>query len=283
MGDPAMGKDEPLIPARTAFDDNMRPVQLLLNVYRLLACEEIKTSGDLVERLRQIVSASAGEDLLLVHNEIFLGLVRQGAHVPPSDLKGAMLSHLLRQAVVASCTALDAFLPGLLRFHLPAVIQTRGRTFIPADDVAVKEYLADVVFDVHEVMRLIDEVEEADVYVVNKILTASKHKYLANAKGVHTVGVLLGLDHPWDRIAAHLGRDKRELKRVLDETVKRRNDIVHRADRPQANPDGAAQSITYAQAKHGVETIGTVCLTLDELVEAAIAELARQTEDDVCL
>jgi hypothetical protein len=58
--------------------------------------------------------------------------------------------------------------------------------------------------------------------------------------------------------------------------VKRRNDIVHRADRSQDDPAGAAQDIGYPWAKQAVETIRVVCLALDDLVTAQLNELNEQ-------
>jgi hypothetical protein len=51
------------------------------------------------------------------------------------------------------------------------------------------------------------------------------------------------LDNPWKQIAEQLGREENEIKKTLDTTVKRRNDIVHRADRSQDDPAGVAQEI----------------------------------------
>jgi hypothetical protein len=102
----------------------MRPAGLLLHVYQLLECgDEVLTEGELLEQLRQLVAAPTAEDLMVLRNEIFLGLVREGANLPRANLRTASLTHLLRQAIVASCTALDAFLPAMLRTHMPLVIQ----------------------------------------------------------------------------------------------------------------------------------------------------------------
>ena len=51
--------------------------------------------------------------------------------------------------------------------------------------------------------------------------------------------------------------------------MKRRNDIVHRADRSQDDPAGAAQEIGFPWAKQAVETIRVVCLALDDLVTSS--------------
>ena len=60
---------------------------------------------------------------------------------------------------------------------------------------------------------------------------------------------------------------------TIEDTTRRRNDIVHRADRPQADPGSEAQEIGYAWAKQAVDTIMHVSLALDELVVGRMAEL----------
>jgi hypothetical protein len=107
------------------------------------------------------------------------------------------------------------------------------------------------------------------------MISSLNFSYLNGRRGVHIAGVLLALDNPWSLIAAQLGRADEELKKTLDTTVKRRNDIVHRADRSQDDPAGAAQEIGYPWARQAVETIRVVCLALDDLVLNRISELKR--------
>ena len=65
--------------------------------------------------------------------------------------------------------------------------------------------------------------------------------------------------------------------KTLDDTVRRRNDIVHRADRCQEDPGGEAQSITFAWTQQAVDTVKHVCLALDELVAMRITEMEAFT------
>jgi len=129
-------------------------------------------------------------------------------------------------------------------------------------------------FSLDETLRLLSDAN-APEYISNKILGLANFKYLSSRKGVHVVGVLLGLSEPkpWDVIAGHLNRDKRELINTLEDTFRRRNDIVHRADRTQTDSGGEPQMITYAWAQQAVDTIHHICLALDELVTARIAEI----------
>lgn len=263
---------------RQTFEDNMRPAQLLLRVYRLLdSNDQIQTDGDMVDALRQLIRAANDEDLMLIYNEVFLGLVRGRADMPRSILRQTTLNHLLRQAVVASCTALETFLPALLRTHLPVIIRARGRDFIPRNDSTVLDYFADLTFTLDEMLRLLGD-ENAAEYISNKILGLTKFKYLSSRKGIHVTGSLLGIHGTWQVIGSHLDRDHKELMKAMDDTVNRRNDIVHRADRSQTDPGGSVQDIGYAWTQHAVDAIQHVCLALDELVTAQIGEMVGLTE-----
>lgn len=258
---------------RQTFEDNMRPAQLLLRVYRLLdANDVILTDGDMVRELRSLVKASVDEDVMLVYNEIFLGLVRERAQMPRSTLRQASLCHLLRQAVVASCTALETYLPALLRADLPIMIRAKGRDFVPRNDKIVKEFFSGLTFSLDETIRLLAE-EGAAESIASKIVGFIDFKYLSGDKGVYVIGAMLGMEKPWNSIAMRLNRQEEELKKTLNDTVKRRNDIVHRADRSQSDPGGEAQEIAYAWTHQAVNTVHSVCLALDELVQGQVDQL----------
>lgn len=260
------------ISPRHAFEDNMRPADLQMRLYRLLENEEILTTGSLVTSFRMALgTVPEGEDVMVIVNDIFVGMIREAAACPPTVLKRAALKSLLRQAVVASCTALDAFLPALLREHLPLVIQARGRDFYPQDK-ELQEFLADLTFDLAETLRLIGDTD-ASLYIANKILGLVKFKYLSSRKGIFATGVLLSVDKPWDKIAMKLTRDKKDLMNVIEELAARRNDIVHRADRPQADPSADIQDISYSWTRHTVDTVNAVCLALDEIVNERMTQL----------
>ncbi len=264
--------DSPLISPKQGLRDNIRPAKLLLRVYSLLENDEVHTKGDMVAQLRTLVRATDEEELLLVYNELFLGLIRESAQVPRGDLKRSTLENLLRQAVVAACTTLDSYLPSLLRVNLPTVIRARGRDFFPQDQT-VRDFLSDLRFDLSTIMRLIDDPEGAPRFIADKIIGHTNYQYLSSKKGVHVVGALLTLAKPWDDIADHLQRDKKELTATLDQTVKRRNDIVHRADRPQTDPTADIQTIGFAWTRQAVDVIEHICFALDELVGKQMAAL----------
>ncbi|MGH9822592.1 MAG: hypothetical protein ACREDR_05005 [Blastocatellia bacterium] len=261
-----------MLSPRQAFEDNMRPAELLLRVYRLLENDALQTSGAMLADLRKVVGCDDNEELLLLYNEVFLGLIRERAQIPAAALKRSALDNLLRQAVVVACTALDTYLPSLLRTNLPVVIEVKGRDFVPQDG-DLNDYFKELTFDLTDTMRMLSDTDAAPLFIANKILALTNFKYLSSRKGVHAVAALLAIEKPWPQIAEKLQRDRKDLMGTIDETSRRRNDIVHRADRLQSDPSGTAQDISYASAKQSVDTISHVCLALDELVASRMAEL----------
>jgi hypothetical protein len=263
-----------MLTPRQIFEDNIRPADLLLKVFRLLDHDALNAEESLLRSLRELVKAEKDESLLVISNGIFLGLIRELAEVPPAAIKHSALCNLLRQAVVTASTALETYLPILLRDNLPEVIRLRGRDFVPRNDEAFKNQFKELKFDLDEAVRIL--VDPDPLFVANKMISSLDFSYLNGRRGVHIAGVLLALDNPWQQIAKQLGRDENEIKKTLDSTVKRRNDIVHRADRSQEDPAGPAQEIGYPWAKQAVETIRVVCLALDDLVTNRLKELNQQ-------
>jgi RiboL-PSP-HEPN len=263
-----------MLSPRQAFEDNIRPAVLLLRVYRLLENDTVHTENELITAMRQLLSADADEELMLIHNSIFVGLIRESAQMPRASLKKASICNLLRQSVVTACTALETYLPSLLRENMPTVIAVRGRSFFPADKDVQKSFEG-MTFSLPETLRLLNE-PDAPQYIANKILSFLNFKYLSGSKGIYSVATLLSIDDAWNRISERLGQDVESIQRQIDDTVSRRNDIVHRADRSQKKPDSEVQEIGYAWSKQSVDTIANVGYALDELVEARFNELKAE-------
>ena len=262
-----------MLSPRQIFEDNIRPAELLLKVYRLLEHDKPTTEGEVVQALRDVVQASDDEGLIVIYNEIFLGLIRERAQIAPTAIRRSALCNLLRQSVVIACTAMETYLPVLLRTQLPKVIESRGREFVPKDK-EVAEQFKNLTFNLTEVARLLADPDP--LFIANKMVSFVNFSYLSGKRGIHVTGSLLGLENPWTQIADRLSRNEDELQKIVHDTANRRNDIVHRADRDNKQPDGPMQDIGYAWAKQAVDTIGHVCLCLDELVSAKITELQKE-------
>lgn len=259
---------------RQIFEDNIRPADLLLKVFRLLEHDSPNTEEGVLRTLRDLVHADNDESLMVIYNEVFLGLIRERADVPPSSIKHSALCNLLRQSVVTACTALETYLPSLLRAQLPEIIHLRGRDFVPKDK-EINEQFKNLSFSLDECLRLLSDPNP--LFIALKMISFVNFSYLSGKRGIHVTGALLGIDSPWKRIAERLGRNEEELRKSVDETVNRRNDIVHRADREKKHPDGLPQTIGYAWTRQAVDSIRVVCLCLDELVTARLNELRGQS------
>lgn len=254
--------------------DDLRPARLMLHVHKLLECEDkIVTEGDLLNSVRAAVGAAHGEDLMLLHNERFTGLVRERAGLRASDLKTAMLAHLLRQAVVLTATALDGYLPALVEQHLPEVIRLSGRRFLAseADKQLRDDYLEALRFSVSDVIRAREP--DGDAFITGKILAHIRFQYLAGLRGLSVTATLLGVSDALGQIARKLDREPKDLKDLLKKVFERRNDIVHRGDRPEKDPKGEPQPIAHYWSAQAVETISGVSEALDEIVLERMREM----------
>lgn len=266
-----------MLPPRQIFEDNIRPAELLLKVYRLLEHDTPNTEDQLLCSLRELVRADKEEHITVIFNEVFLGLIRERADISPSNIKRSALCNLLRQAVVTACTALETYLLTVLKEHLPTVIKVKGRDFIPKDK-ETSEQFKNMVFNLDECLRLLRDPDP--LFVANKMISFLDFSYLNGKRGVHVTAALLGIDNPWGEIGQRLHRNAEELKKVLDEAVNRRNDIVHRADRNKKDPTGSQQEISFASTRHAVDTVRHVCLCLDELVHEKIKEFGDTAQSE---
>src|SRR5215813_10703738 len=143
-----------MLSLRQIFEDNIRPAELLLKVYRLLEHDKPATEGHIVQAMRKVVNASDDESLMVIYNEIFLGLIRERAQVPHAAIRRNALCSLLRQAIVIACTGLETFLPALLRSNLHEVIRVKGREFIPKDKELLG-HLSGLKFELPDVLRVL--------------------------------------------------------------------------------------------------------------------------------
>jgi hypothetical protein len=232
------------------------------------------TDADVLKSLREIVKSRDDEGMIVIYNEIFLGLIRERAQLPHSAIRPTALLNLLRQAVVCSCTALETYLPALLTCHLDEVVRYRGRNFVPSDP-EIASVCKLLTFSLDDAVRLLNDPDP--FFVANKLIGHLKFTYLSGWKGIQFTGLLLTVPRPGSDLAGRLGRDEKELKKIVESTVLRRNDIVHRADRQYLGVDDAQQDISFSWALQAVETIRLVCTCLDELVSERLQKLRQGT------
>ncbi|MCX6602114.1 MAG: hypothetical protein NTV52_00770 [Acidobacteria bacterium] len=267
---------------KQVFEDSFRMAELLIHVYRLLENDGLQTTGQLVTSLRGLLECEEDEQIQLVVNTIFLGCIRESANVPNAQLRPLSLQNLLRQAVVSGCTAYETYLSTLLAENILTVIEVRQQDFFPTDADVVK-YFEGLSLGINEAFRLLNKDDQA-VFLRGKIVTFVQKNNLGSVAGLKTVGLLLGIEAPWNSLAVHLHKERRDLTKTVSDAIERRNAIVHKADRDLAADGLEKQPIAFAWTQQAVDTIKHVCLGFDELVNARMteyrAELAARNQEN---
>ncbi len=258
------------------FESNFRTAQTLLKVHSLLNTPGgPQTEHVLMRGVRDLLMAGEDEELILLVNELFLGVVRQHADVRPAVFKADSLSMLLRQAVVAACSAIDVYYPALLRQHLSQVIAVKQRNFLPSDG-NTRDFLKDFRLKLDDSLRLLSDPEPARV-LGDLFVEHLKGKTLSNSQGVAVSLLILGVDEPWNRLARQIEQPKEALVRQFDALVSRRNDIVHRGDRSSRDPTGSIQPLAYSWADSHIYAARSVVLASEELVEKQMQLLSSSS------
>lgn len=259
---------------KEVFQDSFRIAELMLDLHRLLENDGLQTEGDLVGVIRGALGAEKGEHLQLLLNPIFLGCIREQAALPSTTMRPHSLANLLRQAVVSACTAYETYLSAALKDHVFTVIQVRQDEFFPNEPETAK-YFEGLSLSIGEAFRLLNQ-KESPTLLGTKLISFVQKKNLGSVGGLKTIGLLLGLNDPWNQVAGKLNRDVKDVRKVVAACIERRNDIVHKGDRKLDEGDKEKQPIAYAWTRQAVDTIGHTCLAFDELVAARMLELTEK-------
>lgn len=252
------------------FNDSFRIAELMLHLHLLLENDGLQTEGDIVTQIRSVLGAAEDEQLQLLLNPIFLGCIREQAGVPTSTMRPLSLANLLRQAIISACTAYETYLSAALKQHIFTVIEVRQDEFFPTEPEAAK-YFEGLSLSIGECFRLLNR-RESPVLLGTKLLTYVQSRNLGSVAGLKTIGLLLGLDDPWNRVAEKLDRDVKDIRKVVASCIQRRNDIVHKGDRRLEEGSTEKQPIAYAWTRQAVDTIGHACLAFDEIMAAKMQE-----------
>jgi hypothetical protein len=269
---------------KQVFDDSFHIAESLVHLYRLFQDEGVQTQEEMIASLRRFLNTDAADRVLILQNTVFLGCISDKANVPESTFRPQALENLLRQAIVSACTAYETFLAATLQQNIDTVIELRQHDVFP-NDPQVVEYFSDLLFTTADAFVLLKkDPRERAVFLGQKIVTHVQRKNLGSQAGLKTVGLLLGIEDPWESLAAHLGQSKRDLTRPITFAIDRRHSIVHRSDRDLSSDEFQRLPVTFAQTSLAVNTIRFVCLGFDELVRARMAQhraelAARQQEN----
>lgn len=193
-----------------------------------------------------------------------------GSVTVPSSLTATQgLDFLLRQAVVVGCSALESFLWDILRENALTVIRARGRK---ADDS-----LKNITLTLDDYLSL-DEYPDPDERLRQIILRRFERGALYDLEKIDEIMGILTVRDFWKEIAVQTGFDQKEIRARLADLINRRNQIAHRADRPDDDTPLAECD------PHGLRPIShawtsTRITTAKAFVKSAAAAVAKALSD----
>jgi hypothetical protein len=206
---------------------NFAVAEHLLQLEQLFAdAAQHHPSGDYVLHLCSEMQAPVGSAWHHVKNTHSLIGISGSIPVPSCLVTTKGLDFLLRQAVVVGCSALESFIWDILRENTLTIIKARGRK---ADDS-----LRAVTLTLDDYLSL-EGYSDPDERLKEIILKRFERGALYDSSKIDEVIKILTMKDFWKDIASFTGLDASAIRAQLNDLILRRNQIAHRADRPEDN------------------------------------------------
>jgi hypothetical protein len=207
-----------------------------------------------------------------VLNDRAVILSKATAPIPETLTAPGGPNFLLRQAIVVGCTALESFYWDALRENVLTIVRARkGGADISLRDIKLTlgDYLS------------IEAWEDPDVRLKQIILKNFERQTLYDVESIDRISKILTVPNLWDKVAERCGVPEKTLKMYVGELITRRNQIAHRADRPdddsEEEPDEhGLRAISYAWANTRVQSAKNLVSASAEVFKAAIEKLEHQ-------
>lgn len=254
--------------ALTLFNQNFAVAKSLIQLYELF---HGMRRVDLKEELRFAICSFWGSPqhaaMKPSMNDRVLVVAKAAAKVPESLTLEGGLNFLLREAVVVACTALESFYGDALRENVLTIVQARK--------TRADESLRKLTFTLGDYIS-IQQYDDQDYRLKQIILKNFERATLYDAASIERIAQILTIRNFWEEIERITGNKAAEFKRLLGELIHRRNQIAHRADRPEegeeADPFGL-RPITFAWTNHRIQTAKTVVSASADLIERTMQNL----------
>lgn len=203
-------------------------------------------------------------------NEHLACSVKATVPLPSCLMADGGITFLLRQAVLVSCTALESFFWDILRENALTVIRAKGRK---ADDT-----LKEITLTLDDYLSL-EGYSDPDVRLQQIILNRFQRGTLYDLDKIDEIAGILNVKDFWTPVSAQTGIPTRELRTRLGNLIQRRNEITHRADRPddKTKPEEVdshgLRTMTYAWAATHVMTARTVVSASSDVFKKAMTPM----------
>ena len=212
-------------------------------------------------------------------NEQMLMCARATAPIPPALLIDGAIAFLLRQSIVAACTSLESFFWDSLRENVLTIVKARRR--------GADKSLRDLTLTLDDYLSM-ENYADPDERLRQIILKNFERRTLYDSESIEKISSVLTVRGFWDEVGKRCGRSARDLRRELDELISRRNQIAHRADRPdeEEEQDGHGLRVIHsawvrtrlATAKSLVDASNQV---FNETIHTMKEQLARDREQEL--
>lgn len=261
--------------ARDLATQNFAVAEHLLQLHELFrGLREEQATEPLRLAVCQFMDIPETSSLRQARNEQVLIAARATAPIPPSLLIAEGLDFLLRQAVVVGCTALESFFWDVLRENVLTIVRARKRG---ADDTLKKLTLT-----LDDYLSL-ESFENYDDRLKEIILKNFERGTLYDTSSIDRIARILTVTQFWPQISKKCGLSESEIHKQLSELIRRRNQVAHRADRPDEradppeNQDGLGlRAISFAWAHTRVATAKAVVSAAADLFVKTIGQLEKQ-------
>jgi|GEM_PF-530624 len=258
---------------------NFSVAEHLLQLHELFR-ELREEAADEPLRLAVLKSLSLPDqtELRCARNDQVVLLAKATAPIPHSLLVPDGINFLLRQAIVVACTSVESFFWDALRENVVTIVRARRRR---ADDslrsitLTLDDYLS------------IDGYEDQNVRLQQIILKNFARGTLYDAASIERIATTLTVREFWTQVAKKCGSPDTELKRQIGELITRRNQVAHRADRPdeQASPPEeidkhGLREISFSWVNARVATARNVVSASAEVFKSTLDQLEAQLRQE---
>jgi hypothetical protein len=207
-----------------------------------------------------------------VLNDRAVILSKATAPIPETLTAPGGPNFLLRQAVVVGCTALESFYWDALRENVLTIVRARkGGADVSLRDIKLTlgDYLS------------LEAWDDPDVRLKQIILKNFERGTLYDVESIDRISKILTVPNLWDKVSERCGVPEKTLRTYVGELITRRNQIAHRADRPdddskEAPDEHGLRAISYSWANTRVQSAKNLVSASAEVFGVAIQKLEHQ-------
>lgn len=254
--------------ALTLFYQNFAVAESLVQLYQLF---QGLSRTDLSQELHLAICThwKVPEHTVVQHasNDRVSVLARSATHIPESLTMDGGLDFLLRQSVVVACTCVESFFWDALRENVLTIIRARKS--------GADETIRKITLTLGDYIS-IQQYEDPDLRLRQIILKNFERGTLSDTRSIDDITRILTMRDFWGEVEKACGAKSSTLKQLVGELIMRRNQIAHRADRPDDNEgaDGhGLRPISLPWTNMRIQAAKTLVTAGAEVIQAAIRRL----------